>query len=97
MSGEGSSSGVKSKRSNTRAQAAAQEQSGAPVFREIIYRDAGVPHWQSDRLVESPLLRFTLGSFEFMKFEAIKKLKLLEFRRIDWDLVSRLGQVERFQ
>ncbi|KAM0007650.1 hypothetical protein Hdeb2414_s0136g00808731 [Helianthus debilis subsp. tardiflorus] len=97
MSGEGSSSGVKRKRRNTRAQAAAQEQPGAPVFREIIYRDAGVPHGQSDRLVESPLLRFTLGSFEFMKFEAIKKLKLLEFRRIDWGLVNRLGQVERVQ
>ncbi|KAM0067583.1 hypothetical protein Hdeb2414_s0002g00062981 [Helianthus debilis subsp. tardiflorus] len=97
MSGAGASSGVKRKRRNTRAQAAAQEQPDAPVLREIKYRDVGVPHGQSDRLVESLLLRFTVGSYEYMKFEAIKKVKLLEFKRIDWDLVNRLGQVERIQ
>ncbi|MFS7913712.1 hypothetical protein Hanom_Chr02g00144861 [Helianthus anomalus] len=52
MSGEGSSSGVKRKRRNTRAQAAAQEKPVAPILREITYRDVGVPHGQSDRLVE---------------------------------------------
>ncbi|KAF5757326.1 hypothetical protein HanXRQr2_Chr17g0825301 [Helianthus annuus] len=97
MSGEGSSSGVKRKRRTTRAQTAAQEQPDAPVLREIRYRDAGVPHGQSERLVESPLLRFEVGSYEFMKFEAIKKVKLLESKRIDWDLVRKLGQVERVQ
>ncbi|XP_022014263.1 uncharacterized protein LOC110913749 [Helianthus annuus] len=51
MSGAGSSSGVKRKRRNTRAQAAAQEQPDAPVLRKITYRDAGTPHGQSERLV----------------------------------------------
>ncbi|KAM0033719.1 hypothetical protein Hdeb2414_s0016g00489241 [Helianthus debilis subsp. tardiflorus] len=97
MSGEGSSSGVKRKRRNTRAQAAVQEQSGAPVLREITYRDDGTPHGQTNRLGDSPLLRFTFGSAEYLKYDPIKKLNLLEFRRIDWDLVRQLGQVERLE
>ncbi|KAJ0430957.1 hypothetical protein HanRHA438_Chr17g0839181 [Helianthus annuus] len=97
MSGEGSSSGVKRKRRGTRAQGASQEQPADTLLREITYRDDGTPHGQSSRLVDSPLLRFTVGSAEYMKFDTIKKLKLLEFRRIDWDLVGQLGQVERLQ
>ncbi|KAM0070961.1 hypothetical protein Hdeb2414_s0001g00019401 [Helianthus debilis subsp. tardiflorus] len=97
MSGEGSSSGVKHKRRGTRAQGAAQEQPADTLLREITYRDDGTPHGQSSRLVDSPLLRFTVGFTEYMKFDTIKKLKLLGFRRIDWDLVGQLGQVERLQ
>ncbi|KAJ0815270.1 hypothetical protein HanPSC8_Chr17g0795581 [Helianthus annuus] len=97
MSGEGSSLGVKCKRRGTRAQGDAQEQPADTLLREITYRDDGTPHGQSSRLVDSPLLRFTVGSAEYMKFDTIKKLKLLEFRRIDWDLVGQLGQVERLQ
>ncbi|KAM0014017.1 hypothetical protein Hdeb2414_s0039g00735311 [Helianthus debilis subsp. tardiflorus] len=78
-------------------QGAAQEQPAATLLREITYRDDGIPRGQSDRLVDSPLLRFTFGSDEYLKFDAIKKLRLLEFRKIDWDLVGQLGQVERMQ
>ncbi|KAJ0615484.1 hypothetical protein HanIR_Chr02g0074681 [Helianthus annuus] len=97
MSGEGSSSGVKRKRRGTRAQPAAQEQSGVLVLREITYRDDGTPHGQSDKVGTSPLLRFTFNSAEYLKYDPIKKLSLLEFRRIDWDLVRQLGQVERLE
>ncbi|KAF5800536.1 hypothetical protein HanXRQr2_Chr07g0317071 [Helianthus annuus] len=97
MSGEGTSSGTKRKRRTTRSQTAASEQPGTPVLREIRYRDAGTPHGQSDRLVQSPLLRFEVGSYEFMKFEALKNVRLLESKRVDWELLRRLGQVERVQ
>ncbi|KAJ0678930.1 hypothetical protein HanOQP8_Chr12g0453521 [Helianthus annuus] len=97
MSGEGSSSGTKRKRRGTRAQGATQKQPADTLLREVEYRDDGIPHGQSMRLEDSSLLRFKFGSAEYMKYDVIKDVQLLEFRRIDWELVGRLGQVERMQ
>ncbi|KAJ0629654.1 hypothetical protein HanIR_Chr00c07g0906271 [Helianthus annuus] len=97
MSGEGSSSGTKRKRRGTRAQGAAQEQPADTPLRLVTYRDDGTPHGQSARLWDSPLLWFKIGSAEYQRLDVIKKLKLLDFRRIDWDLVRQLGQVDRLE
>ncbi|KAJ0462832.1 hypothetical protein HanHA300_Chr14g0508451 [Helianthus annuus] len=94
MSVEGSSSGTKRKRhASTRGQ---EKPANAPL-RVITYRGDGIPHGQSTMLWDSPLLQFAHDSAEHMKFDVIKKVKLLEFRRIDWELVGRLGQVERLE
>ncbi|KAJ0783705.1 hypothetical protein HanLR1_Chr01g0023461 [Helianthus annuus] len=88
MSGEGSSSGTKRKRRGARA----QEQPAADMpLRVVEYRDDGIPHGQSMVLGDSPLLRFTFGSAEYMRYDVIKDVQLLEFRRIDWELVGQLG------
>ncbi|MFS7934608.1 hypothetical protein Hanom_Chr05g00393561 [Helianthus anomalus] len=97
MSGEGSSTGTKRKRRGARAQGAAQEQPADAPLREVEYRDDGIPHGQSMVLEDSPLLRFKFGPTEYMKYDVIRDVQLLEFRRIDWELVGRLGQVERLQ
>ncbi|KAF5778200.1 hypothetical protein HanXRQr2_Chr12g0544741 [Helianthus annuus] len=81
MSGEGSSSGVKRKRRGTRAQGAAEEQPAVAPLRKVSYRDDGTPHSQSTVLLDNPLLRFLFDTD----------------KRIDWDLVRQLGQVDRLE
>ncbi|KAM0027970.1 hypothetical protein Hdeb2414_s0019g00546461 [Helianthus debilis subsp. tardiflorus] len=98
MSGEGSSSGTSRKRrASTRSQDAAEEQLAVLPLREIRYRGTGLPHGQSTVLRDSPLLQFADQSAENSRYQVISAVKLLEFRRIDWELVGRLGQVDRLQ
>ncbi|KAJ0575931.1 hypothetical protein HanIR_Chr05g0218401 [Helianthus annuus] len=95
MAGEGSSSGTKRKRRRTRV---AREQPAADTpLRMVEYRDDGIPHGQSTVLLNSPLLLFAYDTDEYYRLDVIKKLKLLDFRRIDWDLVRQLGQVDRLE
>ncbi|KAJ0702608.1 hypothetical protein HanPI659440_Chr14g0541621 [Helianthus annuus] len=95
MSGEGSSSGTKRKR---RASTRGQEQPAADTpLRVVTYRGDGIPHGQSTLLWDSPLLQFDYDTDEYYRLNIIKTVKLLEFRRIDWELVERLGQVERLE
>ncbi|KAM0011578.1 hypothetical protein Hdeb2414_s0004g00145501 [Helianthus debilis subsp. tardiflorus] len=94
MSGEGSSSGTKRKwRASTRG----QEQPADAPLRVVTYRGDGIPHGQSTVLWDSPLLQFDYLTDEYLRFDVIKTLNLLEFRRIDRELVRRLGQVEKLE
>ncbi|KAJ0786216.1 hypothetical protein HanOQP8_Chr02g0052771 [Helianthus annuus] len=98
MSGEGSSSGTKRKRgASTRSQGAAEKQPTDLPLREITYRGIGVPHGPSTVLGDSPLLQFDYQTAEYLRYQVISTVKLLEFRRIDRELVGHLGQVERLQ
>ncbi|KAJ0788567.1 hypothetical protein HanPI659440_Chr05g0193221 [Helianthus annuus] len=100
MSGEASSSGTERKRcASTRSQgtAEAQPQLADVPLREIQYRGPGIPHGQSTVLGDNPLLQFVEGTAGYSRYHAVRAVKLLEFRRIDWELVGRLGQVERLQ
>ncbi|KAM0027871.1 hypothetical protein Hdeb2414_s0019g00545301 [Helianthus debilis subsp. tardiflorus] len=98
MLGEGSSSGTSRKRRlSTRSQDAAEEQPAVLPLREIRYRGLGVPHGQSTVLRDSPLLQFASESAEYSRYRVLEAVKLLEFRRIDWELVGRLGQFDRLQ
>ncbi|MFS7967296.1 hypothetical protein Hanom_Chr09g00784131 [Helianthus anomalus] len=98
MAGEGSSAGTKRKRRGARAQGAAQEQPAADApLRVVAYRDEGIPHGQSMVLLDSLLLRFAYDTDEYYRLNVIKDVRLLEFRRIDWKLVGRLGQVDRLE
>ncbi|KAF5787388.1 hypothetical protein HanRHA438_Chr10g0465061 [Helianthus annuus] len=100
MSGEASSSGTKRKRrASTRSQGTAEAQprpANVPL-REFQYRGPGIPHGQSTLLRDSPLLQFVEETAEYSRYHAVRAVKLLDFRRIDWELVGRLGQVERLQ
>ncbi|KAM0046970.1 hypothetical protein Hdeb2414_s0009g00322941 [Helianthus debilis subsp. tardiflorus] len=98
MSGEGSSLGTKRKRrASKRSQGAAEEQPADAPLRVVTYRGEGIPHDQSTVLWDSPLLQFAYQTDEYLRFQVIKMVKLLEFRWIDWELVGRLRQVERFE
>ncbi|KAJ0725815.1 hypothetical protein HanPI659440_Chr12g0463181 [Helianthus annuus] len=97
MSGEGSSSGVKRKKRGTRAQGAAEEQPAVAPLRKVSYRDDGTPHSQSTVLLDNPLLRFLFDTDKYYRLDIIKSVQLLGFRRIDWDLVRQLGQVDRLE
>ncbi|KAM0067138.1 hypothetical protein Hdeb2414_s0002g00057371 [Helianthus debilis subsp. tardiflorus] len=98
MSGEGSSSGTKRKRgASTRSRGAAQEQPAGLPLRVATYHGEGIPHGQSSILRDSPLLQFDYQTDEYLRFQVIKKVKLLEFWRIDLELVGLLGQVERLK
>uniref|UniRef100_A0A251RMS2 Uncharacterized protein n=1 Tax=Helianthus annuus TaxID=4232 RepID=A0A251RMS2_HELAN len=59
--------------------------------RQIEYRSAGVPHGQSTRLKDSPLLQFALNSNEQARLAELITVDLLPYRRIDWDMVDCLG------
>ncbi|KAJ0789713.1 hypothetical protein HanPI659440_Chr05g0206721 [Helianthus annuus] len=98
MSGEGSSSGTSRKRrASTRSQGAAEVQPTDVPLREIRYRGPGIPHGQGTVLRDSPLLQFADQTAEFSRYHVLRAVNLLEFRRIDWELVGRLGQVDRLQ
>ncbi|MFS7988850.1 hypothetical protein Hanom_Chr11g01039711 [Helianthus anomalus] len=90
MSGEGSSPGTSRKQSaSTRSPGVAEEPPVERPLREITYRGEGVPHGQSRILWDSPLLHFAYQTTEYLRFQVIRVVKLLDFRRIDWELASR--------
>ncbi|KAJ0838335.1 hypothetical protein HanRHA438_Chr16g0787921 [Helianthus annuus] len=100
MSGEASSSGTRRKRratSSSRGTAEAQQQPADVVVREIRYRGPGVPHGRSTVVRDSPLLQFAEGSSEWAKLQVLIGVQLLQYRRIDWELVGQLGQRERLE
>ncbi|KAJ0800718.1 hypothetical protein HanPI659440_Chr03g0106811 [Helianthus annuus] len=100
MSGEGSSSGTSRKRrasTRSRGTAEAQQQPAEVVVRYIQYSGPGIPHGQSTILHDSPLLKFVIGSSEYAKLRVLIGVPLLQYRKIDWDLVGQLGQRERIE
>ncbi|MFS7937439.1 hypothetical protein Hanom_Chr05g00427511 [Helianthus anomalus] len=99
MSGEGSASGAVGRKRGPQTCPRGETLPLPPDFgkRQIEYRSAGVPHGQSTRLKDSPLLQFALNSNEQARLAELITVDLLPYRRIDWDMVDRLGQRERIE
>ncbi|MFS8016763.1 hypothetical protein Hanom_Chr15g01372371 [Helianthus anomalus] len=100
MSGEGSSAAAeeKRKRGPKARPRGTGEQLPSSDFgkRRIKYHTAEIiPHGRSTRLKDSPLLQFDMDSSEYAKLDELITVKLLPFKRIDWELLDRLGQRER--
>ncbi|KAM0043829.1 hypothetical protein Hdeb2414_s0010g00345941 [Helianthus debilis subsp. tardiflorus] len=100
MSGEASSSETSRKRRMTTRSlgtAEAQQQPADVVIREIRYHGPGIPLGQSTLLLDSPLLQFSHGSSEWARLQVLMPMMLLEYRRIDCELVCQLGHRERLE
>ncbi|KAJ0684579.1 hypothetical protein HanLR1_Chr11g0392741 [Helianthus annuus] len=65
--------------------------------RVVEYSGPGVPHGQSTRLLDSPLLQFELDSGESQRLATLYTMDMLPFRRIDWGLIDRLGARARVE
>ncbi|MFS7997095.1 hypothetical protein Hanom_Chr12g01137701 [Helianthus anomalus] len=84
---EGSSSTASRKRglaTRQRGGPAQQELVQQPEYVRVVeYIGLGVPHGQSTRLLDSPLLQFELDSGESQRLTTLYTVDLLPFRRID--------------
>ncbi|KAJ0615762.1 hypothetical protein HanOQP8_Chr02g0072431 [Helianthus annuus] len=101
MSGEGSSAaaGRRKRGPQTRTRGTVELQP-LPDFgkRKIKYHTTEIiPHGRSTRLKDSPLLQFDVDTSEYAKLDELIKVNLLPFKRIDLELLDRLGQKERIE
>ncbi|KAJ0716622.1 hypothetical protein HanPI659440_Chr13g0514751 [Helianthus annuus] len=65
--------------------------------RAIEYTGPGRPHGPRQRILDSPLLQFVQNSEEFRKLGALYTTELLPYRRIDWEMLDRLGARARVE
>ncbi|KAM0011532.1 hypothetical protein Hdeb2414_s0062g00763971 [Helianthus debilis subsp. tardiflorus] len=59
--------------------------------RAIEYTRPGRSHGPRQRILDSPLLQFVQNSEEFRRLGALYTAELLPYRRIDWEVLDRLG------
>ncbi|KAM0056368.1 hypothetical protein Hdeb2414_s0006g00217491 [Helianthus debilis subsp. tardiflorus] len=65
--------------------------------RAIEYTGPGRSHGPRQRILDSPLLQFVQNSEEFRKLGALYMTELLPYRRIDWEVLDRLGARARVE
>ncbi|KAM0067884.1 hypothetical protein Hdeb2414_s0002g00066531 [Helianthus debilis subsp. tardiflorus] len=101
MSGEESSATAGGRKRGPRARPRGTGEQPPPSDfrkRKIKYHTAEViPHGRSTRLKDSPLLQFDIDTSEYAKLDELITVNLLPFKRIDWELLDRLGQRERIE
>ncbi|KAJ0780017.1 hypothetical protein HanPI659440_Chr06g0232921 [Helianthus annuus] len=101
MSGEGSSAAVGGRKRGpqTRPRGTGEQQPLADFGkRKIKYHTAEIiPHGRSTCLKDSPLLQSDVDTGEYARLEELIKVNLLPFKRIDWELLDKLGQRERIE
>ncbi|KAJ0770345.1 hypothetical protein HanPI659440_Chr07g0256321 [Helianthus annuus] len=56
-----------------------------------------IPRGRSTRIRDSPLLQFELDASEYQRLGELIQVNLLSFRRIDWELLDRIGQRDRIE